>query len=233
VTPSPLLMSWGGGYHPTPWSCGSGAAVWEHPGLTVAVVALLPTPSASLVDKGDLVEIYLLDTSVQSTHREIRGRVLVTDFESVPEEDGTRFHRQVSPEVLQPGKSIPPHPPNPEGSRGTSQDRRAAGLLAHRGQDTWQRSCGPGGRWDPWCCLSGAVAEQGTGRAGWGGHGCTSRCRRRREPRSTPHWGHQGCLRLGMGIFLNLFKDLFCSGTSLVQSTRGGVGRGGRRGVKP
>ena len=46
------------------------------------------------------MEIYLLDTSVQSTHREIEGRVLVTYFESVPEEDGTRFHRQVSPEVL-------------------------------------------------------------------------------------------------------------------------------------
>ncbi|KAM6077947.1 proprotein convertase subtilisin/kexin type 9 [Theristicus caerulescens] len=47
-------------------------------------------------NKGDLVEIYLLDTSVQSTHREIEGRVLVTDFESIPEEDGTRFHRQAS-----------------------------------------------------------------------------------------------------------------------------------------
>ncbi|NWU68331.1 PCSK9 convertase, partial [Pterocles burchelli] len=47
-------------------------------------------------NKGDLAEIYLLDTSVQSTHREIEGRVLVTDFESVPEEDGTRFHRQAS-----------------------------------------------------------------------------------------------------------------------------------------
>ncbi|NXQ82691.1 PCSK9 convertase, partial [Nyctibius grandis] len=47
-------------------------------------------------NKGDLVEIYLLDTSVQSTHREIQGRVLVTDFESVPEEDGTHLHRQAS-----------------------------------------------------------------------------------------------------------------------------------------
>ncbi|NWR62090.1 PCSK9 convertase, partial [Bucorvus abyssinicus] len=47
-------------------------------------------------NKGDRVEIYLLDTSVQSTHREIEGRVLVTDFESIPEEDGTRFHRQAS-----------------------------------------------------------------------------------------------------------------------------------------
>ncbi|NXU53025.1 PCSK9 convertase, partial [Turnix velox] len=45
-------------------------------------------------NKGDLVEIYLLDTSVQSTHREIEGRVSTTDFDSVPEEDGTRFHRQ-------------------------------------------------------------------------------------------------------------------------------------------
>ncbi|NXS58791.1 PCSK9 convertase, partial [Brachypteracias leptosomus] len=47
-------------------------------------------------NKGDSVEIYLLDTSVQSTHREIEGKVLVTDFENVPEEDGTRFHRQAS-----------------------------------------------------------------------------------------------------------------------------------------
>ncbi|XP_077851753.1 proprotein convertase subtilisin/kexin type 9 isoform X20 [Macaca mulatta] len=44
---------------------------------------------------GSLVEVYLLDTSIQSDHREIEGRVMVTDFESVPEEDGTRFHRQV------------------------------------------------------------------------------------------------------------------------------------------
>ncbi|KAM6129246.1 proprotein convertase subtilisin/kexin type 9 [Phoenicopterus ruber ruber] len=58
-----------------------------------------PQPSSgaySPPNKGDLVEIYLLDTSVQSTHREIEGRVLVTDFESIPEEDGTRFHRQAS-----------------------------------------------------------------------------------------------------------------------------------------
>ncbi|XP_040612979.1 proprotein convertase subtilisin/kexin type 9 isoform X2 [Mesocricetus auratus] len=42
------------------------------------------------------VEVYLLDTSIQSDHREIEGRVTVTDFNSVPEEDGTRFHRQAS-----------------------------------------------------------------------------------------------------------------------------------------
>uniref|UniRef100_A0A8C3U307 Proprotein convertase subtilisin/kexin type 9 n=1 Tax=Catharus ustulatus TaxID=91951 RepID=A0A8C3U307_CATUS len=45
---------------------------------------------------GDLVEIFLLDTSVQSTHREIEGKVTVTGFESIPEEDGTHFHRQAS-----------------------------------------------------------------------------------------------------------------------------------------
>ncbi|XP_021490952.1 proprotein convertase subtilisin/kexin type 9 [Meriones unguiculatus] len=45
---------------------------------------------------GGQVEVYLLDTSVQSGHREIEGRVTITDFNSVPEEDGTRFHRQAS-----------------------------------------------------------------------------------------------------------------------------------------
>ncbi|XP_027708602.1 proprotein convertase subtilisin/kexin type 9 isoform X2 [Vombatus ursinus] len=47
-------------------------------------------------NKGDQVEVYLLDTSIQSGHREIVGKVTVTDFENVPEEDGTRFHRQAS-----------------------------------------------------------------------------------------------------------------------------------------
>uniref|UniRef100_H0VTV9 Proprotein convertase subtilisin/kexin type 9 n=1 Tax=Cavia porcellus TaxID=10141 RepID=H0VTV9_CAVPO len=42
------------------------------------------------------VTVYLLDTSIQSGHREIQGRITVTDFESVPQEDGTRFHRQAS-----------------------------------------------------------------------------------------------------------------------------------------
>ncbi|XP_015491945.1 proprotein convertase subtilisin/kexin type 9 [Parus major] len=58
-----------------------------------------PQPSSgaySPPNKGDLVEIYLLDTSVQSTHREIEGRVTVTGFESIPDEDGTHIHRQAS-----------------------------------------------------------------------------------------------------------------------------------------
>ncbi|NXE86076.1 PCSK9 convertase, partial [Menura novaehollandiae] len=58
-----------------------------------------PQPSSgtySPPNKGDLVEIYLLDTSVQSTHREIEGRLLVTGFESIPDEDSTHFHRQAS-----------------------------------------------------------------------------------------------------------------------------------------
>lgn len=36
-----------------------------------------------------------MDGSVQSSHREVEGRVLITDFNSVPEEDGVRVHRQV------------------------------------------------------------------------------------------------------------------------------------------
>ncbi|NXI76936.1 PCSK9 convertase, partial [Rhipidura dahli] len=58
-----------------------------------------PQPSSgaySPPNKGELVEIYLLDTSLQSTHREIEGRVTVTGFESIPEEDGNHFHRQAS-----------------------------------------------------------------------------------------------------------------------------------------
>ncbi|XP_078074839.1 proprotein convertase subtilisin/kexin type 9 isoform X2 [Mustelus asterias] len=47
-------------------------------------------------NNGDLVEVYLLDTSVQRNHREIEGKVLVTEFENVPEEDGTRFYRQAN-----------------------------------------------------------------------------------------------------------------------------------------
>ncbi|NXH08705.1 PCSK9 convertase, partial [Loxia leucoptera] len=60
---------------------------------------LLPQPSSgpySPPNEGDLAEIYLLDSSVQSTHREIEGRVTVTGFKSIPEEDGTHFHRQAS-----------------------------------------------------------------------------------------------------------------------------------------
>ncbi|CAN8217199.1 unnamed protein product [Coccothraustes coccothraustes] len=60
---------------------------------------LLPQPRSgpySPPNKGDLAEIYLLDSSVQSTHREIEGRVTVTGFENIPEEDGSRFHRQAS-----------------------------------------------------------------------------------------------------------------------------------------
>ncbi|NXW82911.1 PCSK9 convertase, partial [Alopecoenas beccarii] len=60
------------------------------------IVPLQPSGAYSPPNKGDLVEIYLLDTSVQSTHREIEGKVFVTGFENVPEEDGTHFHRQAS-----------------------------------------------------------------------------------------------------------------------------------------
>ena len=42
-----------------------------------------------------MAEVYLMDGSVQSSHREVEGRVLITDFNNVPEEDGVRVHRQV------------------------------------------------------------------------------------------------------------------------------------------
>lgn len=47
------------------------------------------------VDDGAEVTLFLLDTSVQASHREIEGKVMVTDFNSVPEEDGVRVHGQV------------------------------------------------------------------------------------------------------------------------------------------
>ncbi|XP_070817883.1 proprotein convertase subtilisin/kexin type 9 [Chaetodon trifascialis] len=45
---------------------------------------------------GGKAEVYLMDGSVQSSHREIEGRVLITDFNNIPEEDGVRVHRQAS-----------------------------------------------------------------------------------------------------------------------------------------
>ncbi|XP_070688494.1 proprotein convertase subtilisin/kexin type 9 [Pempheris klunzingeri] len=45
---------------------------------------------------GGKAEVYLMDGSVQSSHREVEGRVLITDFNNVPEEDGVRVHRQAS-----------------------------------------------------------------------------------------------------------------------------------------
>lgn len=45
---------------------------------------------------GSQVSVYLLDTSVQLSHREVADRVEATDFNSVPDEDGARIHRQAS-----------------------------------------------------------------------------------------------------------------------------------------
>uniref|UniRef100_A0A3P9HBH4 Proprotein convertase subtilisin/kexin type 9 n=1 Tax=Oryzias latipes TaxID=8090 RepID=A0A3P9HBH4_ORYLA len=43
-----------------------------------------------------MAEVYLMDGSIQSSHREVEGRVLITDFNNVPEEDGVRVHKQAS-----------------------------------------------------------------------------------------------------------------------------------------
>ncbi|XP_076583189.1 proprotein convertase subtilisin/kexin type 9 [Chaetodon auriga] len=45
---------------------------------------------------GGKAEVYLMDGSVQSSHREVEGRVFITDFNNIPEEDGVRVHRQAS-----------------------------------------------------------------------------------------------------------------------------------------
>ncbi|XP_068581630.1 proprotein convertase subtilisin/kexin type 9 [Cebidichthys violaceus] len=45
---------------------------------------------------GGMAAVYLMDGDVQISHREIEGRVLVSDFINVPEEDGVRVHRQAS-----------------------------------------------------------------------------------------------------------------------------------------
>uniref|UniRef100_A0A665VV25 Proprotein convertase subtilisin/kexin type 9 n=1 Tax=Echeneis naucrates TaxID=173247 RepID=A0A665VV25_ECHNA len=45
---------------------------------------------------GQMVEVYLMDGSVQSSHREVQGRVRITDFNNIPEEDGVRVHRQAN-----------------------------------------------------------------------------------------------------------------------------------------
>ena len=54
------------------------------------------THPLSSADDGGMAEVYLMDGSVQSSHREVEGRVLITDFNDVPEEDGVRVHRQVN-----------------------------------------------------------------------------------------------------------------------------------------
>ncbi|KAM3620448.1 uncharacterized protein V6R79_023646 [Siganus canaliculatus] len=45
---------------------------------------------------GGKAVVYLMDGSVQVSHREVEGRVFVTDFDNVPEEDGVKVHRQAS-----------------------------------------------------------------------------------------------------------------------------------------
>uniref|UniRef100_A0A6I8N7P4 Proprotein convertase subtilisin/kexin type 9 n=1 Tax=Ornithorhynchus anatinus TaxID=9258 RepID=A0A6I8N7P4_ORNAN len=62
----------------------------------LARIAPVPGPDAMPPGRGSQVDVQLLDTSIQSGHRELDGRAFVTDFQHVPDEDGTRFHRQAS-----------------------------------------------------------------------------------------------------------------------------------------
>ncbi|XP_068448967.1 proprotein convertase subtilisin/kexin type 9 isoform X1 [Clinocottus analis] len=43
-----------------------------------------------------MAAVYLMDGGVQTSHREIEGRVLITEFSNVPEEGGVRVHRQAA-----------------------------------------------------------------------------------------------------------------------------------------
>ncbi|CAL8307099.1 unnamed protein product [Lota lota] len=45
---------------------------------------------------GGKAEVFLMDGSVRTFHRELEGRVLVTDFNGAPKEDGLRVHRRTS-----------------------------------------------------------------------------------------------------------------------------------------
>ncbi|KAM9384271.1 proprotein convertase subtilisin/kexin type 9 [Pholidichthys leucotaenia] len=45
---------------------------------------------------GGKAVVYLMDGSVQTSHREVEGRVLITDFNNIPDEDGVRVHRQAN-----------------------------------------------------------------------------------------------------------------------------------------
>uniref|UniRef100_A0A3P8V633 Proprotein convertase subtilisin/kexin type 9 n=1 Tax=Cynoglossus semilaevis TaxID=244447 RepID=A0A3P8V633_CYNSE len=47
-------------------------------------------------NEGRTAEVFLMDGHVQDSHREIDGRVVITDFSNIPEEDGVRNHRQSS-----------------------------------------------------------------------------------------------------------------------------------------
>lgn len=49
----------------------------------------------SSADDGREVEVYLMDGGILRSHRELRGRVLITDFHKVPVEKGGG-HREVT-----------------------------------------------------------------------------------------------------------------------------------------
>lgn len=63
---------------------------------TPEVIYIWSTHPLFGADDGGKAKVYLMDGSVQSSHREVEGRVLITDFNNVPEEDGVRVHRQVT-----------------------------------------------------------------------------------------------------------------------------------------
>ncbi|XP_042272417.1 proprotein convertase subtilisin/kexin type 9 [Thunnus maccoyii] len=72
------------------------SAPWNLQRLLQPLGSTLENATYRPPNDGGLAEVYLMDGSVQSSHREVEGRVVITDFNNVPEEDGVRVHRQAS-----------------------------------------------------------------------------------------------------------------------------------------
>lgn len=72
------------------------SAPWNLQKILQPYVGLSENTTYKPPNDGALAQVFLMDGSVHSSHREVDGRVLVTDFNHVPEEDGARVHRQAS-----------------------------------------------------------------------------------------------------------------------------------------
>ncbi|XP_077440007.1 proprotein convertase subtilisin/kexin type 9 isoform X2 [Vanacampus margaritifer] len=58
-----------------------------HPGRTWENTTYTPP------NDGSMAEVYLMDGSVRDSHRELKGRIVATDFNDTPEEDGVKASR--------------------------------------------------------------------------------------------------------------------------------------------
>nr|XP_061790667.1 proprotein convertase subtilisin/kexin type 9 [Nerophis lumbriciformis] len=70
----------------TPWNLQK--LLWPHHGSTWNNATYNPHSD------GGLVEVYLMDGRIRTSHRDLQGRVVTTDFDGIPEEDGVKVHLQ-------------------------------------------------------------------------------------------------------------------------------------------